>query len=98
MAQLYVHDVESTLQRPVRELRAFDRLVLEAGESGTATFSINMRSFAFFDADRQCWVAEAGAYELQAGASSEDIRATTTVTLTADWIESAADAWMSDIV
>jgi beta-glucosidase len=95
VVQFYVHDPVSTLQRPVRELRGFARVTIEPGQAATAECTLNMRSFAFFDDLKQCWVAETGTFVIEAGASSEDIRSTATIELTADWIEAAADAWMS---
>ncbi|HQY31353.1 MAG TPA: fibronectin type III-like domain-contianing protein, partial [Thermomicrobiales bacterium] len=98
VVQLYVHDPISTLQRPVRELRGFARVEVAPGETAIATIDLNMRAFAYFDDSRYCWVAEAGEYELQIGASSEDIRQSVRITLTEDWIEAATDAWLSDQV
>jgi hypothetical protein len=54
-----------------------------------------MRSFAYFDDDREAWVADAGQFEIQIGASSADIRSTTVVELAEEWVESVRDAWRS---
>lgn len=95
VVQFYVHDPVSTLQRPVRELRGFARVTVEPGKTAQATCELNMRSFAFFEDQKQCWIAESGEFVIEAGASSEDIRARKSITLNADWIEAAADAWLS---
>jgi len=81
VVQLYVRDVESSVDRPPKELKGFRKLALEPGESAVARFTLDHRSFAFYDAERREWVAEPGAYELLVGSSSRDIRARKTVTL-----------------
>jgi beta-glucosidase len=95
IVQLYVHDPVSELPRPPRELKAFARLELAAGESATARFNLDMRSFAYFDDRRDAWVADAGQFEIQIGASSADIRSIATVELAEEWVESAREAWRS---
>lgn len=47
--QLYVRDVESTVNRPVRELKGFAKIALEAGESKTVTFKLDKRAFAYYE-------------------------------------------------
>jgi beta-glucosidase len=95
IVQLYVRDVESALMRPVKELKGFSRVTLAAGETGTARFELDMRSLAYFDDARDAWVADAGTFETLIGASSTDIRATATLELTGEWVESVKDAWRS---
>ena len=60
--------------------------------------TLDMRSFAYFDDRRMAWVADAGEYEIQVGASSDDIRLCASVTLTDEWVESARDAWRSSMI
>jgi beta-glucosidase len=96
VAQLYVRDPESTLRRPLKELKGFARVELAPGATGTAKFELDMRSFAYFDDQRSAWVADAGEFELLVGASSTDIRSCGRVTLREEWVESVSDAWSSD--
>ena len=89
VVQLYVQDEACSVQRPLRELKGFAKLQLEAGESGLARLTLPMRAFAFFDDSRAAWVAEAGCFQLQAGVSVDQIMASATVELEEDWIEPA---------
>lgn len=89
VVQLYVQDEACSVQRPLRELKGFAKLQLEAGESGLARLTLPMRAFAFFDDSRAAWVAEAGRFQLQAGVSVDRIMASATVELEGDWIEPA---------
>ncbi len=75
VVQLYVHDEEATVQRPEKELRAFAKLALEPGATQTARFTLDRRAFAFWDPASHDWAVEPGAFELQAGHSSADVRA-----------------------
>ncbi len=87
VVQLYVRDVESTVYRPDRELRAFDKVHLDRGESETVHLHLDERSFAFYDVDEQRWRVEAGAFELLVGASSRDIRSTVTVDVPGETVD-----------
>ena len=72
VAQLYVRDEIASVVRPVKELKRFARLHLKAGEETTVKFRLPIRELAFHDRSLNR-VVEAGAYEIQVGASSEDI-------------------------
>jgi len=74
VVQLYLHDVESSLPRPPKELKGFRRVRLEPGESQTLTFTLDKSAMSFFDPARGDWVGEPGAFEVLVGASSRDIR------------------------
>jgi len=89
VVQLYVRDVESTVYRPDRELRAFAKVHLDPGEAATVRLRLDERSFAFFDTDAAQWRVEAGVFDLLIGASSRDIRSTITVDVPGDVIEQA---------
>lgn len=93
--QVYVHDPVASINRPERELRGFARVHLDPGASERVVIDLDMRSLAWFDAAGQRWTAEAGEFEIQVGASSEDIRSRCQITLADTWYESARDAWMS---
>jgi len=74
VVQLYLHDVESSLPRPEKELKAFGRVTLQPGETRALTFTLDESAMAFFDPVKADWVAEKGAFEVLVGASSRDIR------------------------
>ncbi|MCP3938232.1 MAG: glycosyl hydrolase [Actinomycetia bacterium] len=78
VVQLYVRDVEAGVARPDRELKAFDKIRLEPGESQPVTLKLDRRAFAFWD---DGWVVEAGDFEILVGASSRDIRSRATITV-----------------
>jgi beta-glucosidase len=75
VVQLYVHDVESSVKRPTKELRGFRRVNLQAGEKRTISFTLPAAKLAFWDEKTHAFFVEPGAYEVMVGASSEDIRA-----------------------
>jgi beta-glucosidase len=74
VVQLYVRDVEASLDRPEKELKGFRRLMLQPGETQTVAFELDESALSFFDPSRKDWVAEPGAFEVLVGASSRDIR------------------------
>ncbi|NHZ72146.1 MAG: beta-glucosidase [Aquificales bacterium] len=78
IVQVYVHDVESRLERPLQELKAFTKVSLAPGETQTVKLTLTRQSLAFYDPSVTDWVTEAGEFELLVGASSRDIRCQTT--------------------
>ena len=81
VVQLYVRDVEATAYRPDRELKAFQKISLAAGESRQVQFTLNKRAFAYFDVTQDDWDVEPGAFEILFAASCTDIRQTLTINL-----------------
>ncbi|NMI07535.1 glycosyl hydrolase [Paenibacillus sp. SZ31] len=79
IVQLYVSDVESTVIRPVKELKAFAKVALEPGESEVVSFTLNKRSFAYYNVDMKDWHVETGEFDIQVGSSSRDIHVHTRV-------------------
>ena len=75
VAQLYVSDLVSSEMRPPKELKGFEKVLLQPGESREVSFPLNPRSFSYFDNHLNRWVLEPGQFELLVGASSRDIRA-----------------------
>ena len=71
--QLYVTDQKSTLPRPVKELKAFQKVFLQPGESREVVLTLDKRSLSFFDDRLQQWVAEDGEFEAKIGNSSGNI-------------------------
>ena len=74
IAQLYVGDRESTIFRPVKELKAFKKVTLAPGEETTVALTLDRRAFAFFNVNTNDWCVESGEFDLFVGASSADIR------------------------
>ena len=72
--QLYVADKESTVQRPVKELKAFDKIELQPGESKEVSFTLNKRDFSYYSKVYDRWLAESGEFDILIGSSSRDIR------------------------
>ncbi|MEO0777747.1 MAG: glycoside hydrolase family 3 C-terminal domain-containing protein [Bacteroidota bacterium] len=76
VVQLYVRARSSRLQRPEKELRAFQKVGLAAGEERQLHFQLTPRDFAYYDPMLGAWQVEAGHYDLHLGASSRDLRLT----------------------
>jgi len=83
VVQLYVRDLESSLMRPEKELKAFAKVSLQPGETRTVTLTLDRESLACYDDLARQWVAEAGEFEVLVGSSSRDIRASARFTLQA---------------
>jgi beta-glucosidase len=81
VVQVYVHDRQSSLVRPPKELKGFAKVDLQPGETKTVTVHLDSRAFAFYHPIHQQWITEDGEFDLLIGASSADIRGTATVTL-----------------
>jgi beta-glucosidase len=82
VVQLYISDTVSSLVRPIKELKGFEKVYLEAGESKTVTFSLDQRAFAYYDPALRRWVAEPGEFQILIGSSSRDIRSRKKLDLT----------------
>ena len=75
VVQLYVSDVKSSVPRPPKELKAFQKVSLLPGETKTVKFTLEKEAFSFYNPDLKKWVAEPGDFEIQVGSSSRDIKA-----------------------
>jgi beta-glucosidase len=73
VVQLYLRDLVSTVVRPVKELKDFQKVMLKAGESKTISFTIDKEKLSYFNHDLN-WVAEPGMFNLMVGSASDDIR------------------------
>ncbi|NQX17343.1 glycoside hydrolase family 3 C-terminal domain-containing protein [Rathayibacter sp. VKM Ac-2857] len=73
VVQLYVGDPDASVDRPGRELRAFEKIQLAPGESQRVRFALGERAFAFWS--EEGWLVEPGAFTIEVGASSRDLRA-----------------------
>jgi beta-glucosidase len=84
VVQLYVTDPESSVSRPPRELKGFAKTAtLAPGEGQTVTFRLRSRDLSYWSVRQHRWVLEGGTFRLGVGASSRDLRLTTTVELSA---------------
>ena len=79
IAQLYVADKESTIYRPVKELKGFKKIWLNPGEAKEITIKLSKRAFAFYNVNINDWCVESGEFDILVGASSADIRLSATV-------------------
>jgi beta-glucosidase len=73
IVQLYVRDVESSVLRPVKELKGFEKVELAPGEVKQVTFTLGKRAFAYYHVELKDWYVESGDFEILIGKSSEDI-------------------------
>ncbi len=83
VAQLYVADKESTIYRPVKELKGFRKVWLNPGEEKEISYELSKRAFAFYNVNINDWCVESGEFDILVGASSADIRLSATVNVTA---------------
>jgi beta-glucosidase len=71
--QLYINDVVSSVTRPAKELKGFQKISLKPGETQTVRFTLTPEELSFLDRNLQR-VVEPGTFTVMVGASSEDIR------------------------
>lgn len=74
VVQLYVAPGKSWAIRPVHELKGFEKVSLQPGETKTVTFFLKDRDFAYYDPETRDWFVEKGMYGIEIGASCRDIR------------------------
>ena len=74
VVQLYVRRIDSKVERPLKELEAFDRVALKAGETKKVTLEVPVSELAHWDMETNGWVVEPGKVEILVGSSSDDIR------------------------
>ena len=82
IVEFYVRPDHAGKSRPIRELKAFGKIALNPGETGTVTVTLDSRAFAYWEDGLHDWHVEPGPYAIEAAASSRDIRLTATVTAT----------------
>lgn len=88
IVQLYISTPQRKVFRPIHELKDFDKKFISKGNSEEFCFELQHRDFAFYNVSTKSWCVEDGTYEIQIGASSQDIR------LTSELKVSAADKEM----
>lgn len=91
VAQLYVSDVESTIYRPVKELKGFNKVFLKAGEEKEIEITLDKRAFAYYNVNIGDWHVESGEFKILVGASSRDIKLETSIN-----VESTVEAEIPD--
>ena len=79
IVQLYVNDEQSSVIRPIKELKGFEKVTLKPNEEKRIAFVLDKRSFAYYNTDISDWYTEYGKYNILVGASSRDIRLKTSV-------------------
>jgi beta-glucosidase len=72
VAQLYIHPEHPGVPRPEKELKGFKKVFLHPGETQTVSLPLPPAAFAYYDPDRQGWVAEQGDFKILVGGSSRD--------------------------
>jgi beta-glucosidase len=82
VVQLYLHDVIGTVVTPVKELRGFEKVQLDPGQTKTVSFAVTPEHMALLDRHLE-WVVEPGTFEVMVGHSSKDIRLKGTFEVTA---------------
>lgn len=104
IAQIYVADKESTIFRPVKELRAFKKVFLKAGEEQEVSLELSKRAFAFYNVELGDWMVETGEFDILVGASSRDIKLSAAMTVTStvdaaipDYRETAPAYYTADV-
>ena len=80
VVQLYLHDKEASVDRPVRELKGFAKVNLAPGEQKTVSIELTKRDLSFWDINTNDWLAESGEFEVQLGNSLDNIALTDSFT------------------
>jgi beta-glucosidase len=75
VVQLYLQPPPSPVDRPVKELKGFGRVMLQPGETKTVSFTLDKAAMSYYDAAAHDWVVQPGRFTVLVGASSRDIRA-----------------------
>jgi beta-glucosidase len=102
VVQLYVRDPEASVARPVRELKAFTKVDLDPGETTMVEFALTARDLSYWSTTLNNWTLEGGEFELAVGASSRDLRLTTTLDIAAPPLPARLDGmstlqeWLAD--
>ncbi|WP_214404552.1 glycoside hydrolase family 3 C-terminal domain-containing protein [Pseudonocardia lacus] len=102
VVQLYVGDPHAAVARPVRELRGFAKVALEPGQTRAVRFRLGARDLSYWSTAAGRWVLEGGRFDLAVGASSRDLRLTTSVEVPAEPVRpplgsgATLDEWLAD--
>lgn len=103
IVQVYVHDHQSGLIRPEKELKGFAKVELQPGETQSVSIPLDFRAFAYYHPEYKQWITEDGDFDILVAASAADIRHRLTVTLESTLNlpcildkESTIREWMAD--
>lgn len=105
ISQVYVSDTESTIFRPSKELKGFNKVYLEPGEEKTVKITLDKRAFAYYNVNIGDWHVESGQFDILVGASSRDIRLKSTISVEStaenvtipDYSQTAAAYYSADV-
>jgi beta-glucosidase len=79
ISQIYASQPKASVMRPAKELKAFKKVMLKAGETQTIELEINVKDLAFYNDKTQRWVVEPGEFVLCNAASSADVKSKVSV-------------------
>jgi beta-glucosidase len=102
VVQVYVRDVDSSVARPIRELKGFTKVFLTAGTSRRVSVELDQRAFAFWSPRHGTWTVEAGEFTIEAGPNSRELPLRASITVEAPSIaaaltrDSTLHEWMAD--
>jgi beta-glucosidase len=88
VVQLYIHPKQPRLYRPHKELKAFEKILLQPEDETEIRLQLSPRDFAYYDPDASAWVTDSGEFEILVGASSRDIRLWQTITIESTGVRS----------
>jgi beta-glucosidase len=74
VVQLYIRDLQSSVDRPEKELKSFNKVKLNTGEEKIVEFEIDEKALSFFDPIQKNWIAEPGEFEILISSSSDNIK------------------------
>ncbi|MFI7698274.1 glycoside hydrolase family 3 C-terminal domain-containing protein [Nonomuraea sp. NPDC049480] len=86
VVQLYTHQRDSRFKQPVKQLRGFQRITLNPGETRTVTFTLKKADLAVWDHTRNKWVVETATHDVLVGSSSDRIRQATTLRVSGETV------------
>jgi beta-glucosidase len=86
VVQFYVKESKPKIDRPAHELKGFQRVELQPGETKWVHFRLDRSAFSYWDPATKSWTTDPGEYEIQAGSSSRDIRQKKVVNIPASWL------------
>lgn len=74
VVQLYVNDVKCSINRPIIELKAFEKISLRSNETKVVRLKLDKEAFSFFDSNTKQWLLEPGEFKVSVGVNSRDLR------------------------
>lgn len=86
IAQIYVNDEKASVDRPKVELKEFEKIDLNPGETKEVKFKLNKKALAYYSIEGKKWIAESGKFNIYIGSSVDDIRLSECINLNKDYI------------